>query len=73
MSPVKSKKQPLATVDEFCEYAGINRHQASQLRYVGRGPKFIRVTGRQIRYDWDEIYRWCEQRTFVRSDERTVV
>ncbi len=60
----------LATDDEFCAFAGLTKQQSAQLRYLGIGPKFIRVTGRQIRYDWSEIEAWCESRTVWRSDQR---
>jgi predicted DNA-binding transcriptional regulator AlpA len=62
--------RPLATDDEFCAFAGLSKQQSAQLRYLGTGPRFIRVTGRQIRYDWCEIEAWCESRTVSRSDQR---
>ena len=60
----------LATDDEFCVFAGISKQQSAQLRYLGKGPRFIRVTGRQIRYAWSDIEEWCEVRTVSRSDQR---
>jgi hypothetical protein len=62
--------RPLATDDEFCAFAGLNKQQSAQLRYLGKGPRFIRVTGRQIRYAWSDIEEWCEIRTVSRSDQR---
>lgn len=62
--------QSLATDDEFCAFAGISKQQSAQLRYLGKGPRFIRVTGRQIRYAWSDIEEWCEGRTVSRSDQR---
>lgn len=62
--------RPLATDDEFCAFAGITKQQSAQLRYLGKGPRFIRVTGRQIRYAWSDIEEWCEVRTVSRSDQR---
>jgi predicted DNA-binding transcriptional regulator AlpA len=62
--------RPLATDDDFCAFAGISKQQSAQLRYLGTSPKFIRVTGRQIRYAWSEIEAWCDARTVSRSDQR---
>ncbi len=62
--------RPLATDDEFCAFAGLSKQQSAQLRYLGTGPRFIRVTGRQIRYAWSDIEEWCEVRTVSRSDQR---
>jgi predicted DNA-binding transcriptional regulator AlpA len=63
--------RPLATDDDFCAFTGLAKQQSAQLRYLGTGPRFIRVTGRQIRYDWSEIEAWCESRTVCRSDQRS--
>lgn len=76
MSPGNSNKikhppgkfQPLATVEEFCEFAGISPGAAAQMRYTGLGPRFVKVSGRQVRYRWEDIQEWVEQRTRVRSD-----
>ena len=63
--------RPLATDDDFCAFTGLTKQQSAQLRYLGTGPQFIRVTGRQIRYEWSEIEAWCESRTVWRSDQRS--
>jgi predicted DNA-binding transcriptional regulator AlpA len=55
-------------VDEFCEYAGLTRGQAAQMRYMGSGPEFVKITGRQVRYRWSDIEKWVESRTRSRTD-----
>jgi predicted DNA-binding transcriptional regulator AlpA len=62
--------RPLATVDDFCEYAGVTRGQAAQMRYMGSGPEFVKITGRQVRYRWSDIEEWVESRTRSRTDDR---
>lgn len=62
--------RPLATDADFCAFAGITKQQSAQLRYLGMGPRFIRVTGRQVRYRWSDIESWCEGRAYSRSDQR---
>ena len=62
--------RPLATDKDFANFAGLTIGQIAQLRYLGRGPKFIRVTGRQIRYRWEDIEAWLDTRTCMRSDQR---
>jgi len=59
----------LATVDEFCEFAGLTRGQAAQMRYTGSGPEFVKITGRQVRYRWSDVERWLETRTRSRTDD----
>ncbi|MEU2035160.1 helix-turn-helix transcriptional regulator [Nocardia amamiensis] len=60
--PDSTVRRKLATDPEFCEYAGLTPGQSAQLRYTGRGPKFIKVTGRQVRYRWEDIEAWVESR-----------
>ena len=62
--------RPLARDKDFAEFAGISVGQAAQLRYLGQGPKFVRITGRQVRYRWDDIEAWIAEQTFSRSDQR---
>lgn len=62
--------RPLATDQDFADFAGLSIGQIAQLRYLGRGPKFIRVTGRQVRYRWEDIDAWLDTRTCLRSDQR---
>lgn len=60
----------LATDKEFARFAGLTVGQVAQLCYLGHGPKFIRVTGRQIRYRWEDIETWLDSQTCIRSDQR---
>lgn len=53
----------LVTPAEFCEFAGITEAHAAQLRYAGTGPKFVKITGKQVRYRWSDIEAWLEERT----------
>lgn len=64
--------QSLMTVAEFCELTGLTPGQAAQLRYTGRGPRFIKPTGRQVRYRLEDVETWLAERTFQRTDERPV-
>jgi predicted DNA-binding transcriptional regulator AlpA len=65
---IKTEIRRLATVDEFCEYAGLTRGQAAQMRYMGSGPEFVKITGRQVRYRWTDIEKWVASRTRSRTD-----
>lgn len=60
----------LLTIDEFCDYTGLNRQQAAQLRYLGTGPRFVKVTGRTVRYRWSDVEAWIEERSKQRTDDR---
>jgi predicted DNA-binding transcriptional regulator AlpA len=68
MATETENRSPLATVDDFCEYAGISRGHAAQLRYAGTGPNFVKITGRQVRYRWSDIEKWVESQIRSRTD-----
>lgn len=67
MNPMRK----LATGPEFCEFTGITPGQAEQMRFHGTGPKFIKVTGHQVRYRWEDIEEWLESRTKSRTDDKS--
>jgi predicted DNA-binding transcriptional regulator AlpA len=69
LSTPTETREPLATDDEFCEYAGITKGHSAQLRYTGKGPKYVKITGRQVRYRWPDIEAWIESRTRSRTAE----
>jgi predicted DNA-binding transcriptional regulator AlpA len=58
----------LATTEEVCEVLGITPGAAAQMRYAGRGPKFIKITGRQVRYRWADVEAWLDQRSRTQTD-----
>ena len=60
----------LADTTEVADYVGLSPAQMKQLRYLGEGPKFVRVTGRQVRYRWEDVDAWIESQTCSRSDQR---
>ena len=61
---------PLPDTAEVAAYVGLTPEQMKQLRYLGEGPRFIRVTGRQIRYRWEDVDAWLDSQTCIRSDQR---
>jgi len=65
--------RPLAMVDDFCEFAGVTKGQAAQLRYTGDGPPFVKITGRQVRYRWEDFEKWVAERLRTRTDDRRPV
>jgi predicted DNA-binding transcriptional regulator AlpA len=60
--------EPLATPKEVAAFMN-NMTQAAlgQLRYTGRGPKFIKITGRQVRYRWSDVLEWVEEQSHERT------
>jgi predicted DNA-binding transcriptional regulator AlpA len=39
----------------------------AQLRYLGTGPRFVRVSGRSIRYRSQDLDEWIETNLFAKA------
>jgi predicted DNA-binding transcriptional regulator AlpA len=63
-------RRALARPIEVADTVGLTTAQLKQMRYLGQGPKFIRVTGRQIRYRWEDVDAWLDSQTCSRADQR---
>ncbi|MDO0914620.1 helix-turn-helix domain-containing protein [Streptomyces sp. DT2A-34] len=50
----------LATPDEVADYLKIPKRTLDQWRYLGIGPKSVRV-GRHCRYRWADVERWLAE------------
>jgi hypothetical protein len=57
----------LATPGEVAEYLRSSVARLAQLRYVGGGPKFIKV-GRKVLYRWSDVSDWLDHNTMQRTD-----
>lgn len=64
--------QALATPQELANYLGGNTtvEQLAQYRYLGTGPRFIKV-GKNVRYRWSDVEVWLDANTKQSTDERT--
>ncbi|MGR3724282.1 helix-turn-helix transcriptional regulator [Abyssibius alkaniclasticus] len=40
-------------------------------RHRGGGPKFVKVSGRSVRYRISEVYAWIDARTVANTSERS--
>ncbi|EFD51811.1 DNA binding domain, excisionase family [Micrococcus luteus SK58] len=52
----------LMTPDELSEYTGTPVHTLAHWRYVGRGPRFVKL-GRAVRYRAEDVRAWLEAQT----------
>ncbi len=50
-------RRPLATPQEVASYLQKPLRTLEQWRYLGTGPRFIKV-GRDVRYQWDAVDAW---------------
>jgi predicted DNA-binding transcriptional regulator AlpA len=55
--------EPLATPKQIAGFLSTSEPNLGQLRYTGKGPKYIKLTGRQVRYRWSDVFEWVEAQT----------
>lgn len=60
---------PLASPDEVGQYLGLTTQQLAQMRYEGKGPRFLKPTGRQIRYRWEDVEAWLASRSYTQTGQ----
>ena len=55
-------RRPLGTLAEVAQYLQKPEKTLIQWRYLGRGPRSVRV-GTTIRYRWADVERWLDELT----------
>jgi hypothetical protein len=59
----------LATPAQVAKYLHTTQAALAQMRYMGTGPKFIKVGGRRVLYNWDDLLEWIKKNTIQRTDD----
>jgi excisionase family DNA binding protein len=65
-----SASKPLMTPDETAEYLGISAETLAQWRSQRRGPAYIKLEGRLVRYRLSALESYLEQRIVSISIDR---
>lgn len=59
-----SARRPLGSVGEVAEYLGVPVDTLYAWRYRGIGPRGSKV-GRHVRYRWEDVDRWLDEKAAV--------
>jgi hypothetical protein len=59
----------LATPAQVAKYLRNAQAALAQMRYTGNGPKFTKVGGRRVLYNWDDLLEWIKKNTIQRTDD----
>ena len=54
--------EDLMTPDELAAYAGTKTTTLAHWRYIGKGPRFVKI-GRSVRYRAEDVRAWLESQT----------
>lgn len=58
---------PLWTPQQAGEYLTLSVPALAQLRYMGTGPRYIKLTAKAVRYRKTDIDQWVEDRARDRT------
>lgn len=62
MNAAGNKMADLATPGEVAAYLHTTEHRLAQLRYLGTGPKFVKII-RRVLYRWSDVQAWLDENT----------
>ena len=65
----ESNRTGLAKAVEVAEFLRTTTGQLARLRFEGRGPRYIRLNGRTIRYSWDDVLRYVRNNVQETADD----
>lgn len=57
---ISAQKEVLLTETEVCEVLGLRPRTLQGWRLFGRGPKFVKLSKRIIRYRWVDVQAWLD-------------
>lgn len=55
-----TRREPLGPPPEVAAFLGIPEKTLRNWRYLGRGPRYVRV-GKYVRYRWEDVEGWLAQ------------
>lgn len=58
----EEKKQRLLSEQEAASFMGFTPRTLQAWRYRGGGPEFVRISSRAIRYRFEDLSKWLEER-----------
>jgi hypothetical protein len=68
VNPPPADVPRLATPAQVARYLYTTEAALAQMRYMGSGPKFIKI-GRRVLYNWDDLLDWIKNNTIQRTDD----
>ena len=57
--------EPLGTPDEVAAYLKRPPKTLAEWRSRGRGPRYFKLEGGQVRYDWADVRAWLAQQSIA--------
>lgn len=52
----------LLNPEECAELLGVSKQSLARWRMVGEGPPFFKLSDHCVRYDWEAVKKWIEEK-----------
>lgn len=62
----------LLTQNQAAEYLGINKRTLENWRYAGRGPEYVRLSHRAVRYRQSDLEKFVDERVYQSTAHEAV-
>ncbi len=59
----------LLTQEQTCEFLGVTKSTLASWRCSGKGPKYIKISRRSIKYPVDELHEFLRKRTIASTSQ----
>lgn len=60
----------MLTPSQLAEQLGLTTGSLAQMRYLGRGPRYLKLTARAVRYRQTDVDAWVAAAERSRTDDR---
>ena len=64
------EQQKLRNDKEIAEVLGWSRQTLANKRWAGEGPPYLKLSGRCVRYDLDEVLKWAKSHEVRPSEQQ---
>jgi predicted DNA-binding transcriptional regulator AlpA len=61
----------LMTPGQLATFLQVSTERLYDWRSSGIGPRFVKLSGREVRYAWRDVREWLEANTLERTQGRT--
>lgn len=63
----------LMTPEQLADYLQVSTKSLANDRYLGKGPRFVKLGAKLVRYRRTDVIAWLEGNQYTRTDVRVAV
>lgn len=63
----------LYTIQQTCDFLGVTKSTLASWRCSGKGPKYMKISRRSIKYPIDELHEFLRKRTIASTSQEQLI